>query len=111
MEILYKDKEMNQWCHNYSAYIRNSEHCELEEMIYSGFMKEAYTLGFMPKILSWKAGSAYSLDAAINGTDADIIHGICMEIRRDYGNNGTLISDAIADRNLYRLMRAFLSVR
>ena len=110
MEILYKDKELNWWCHNYSAYIRSTEHCELEKMIYSGFMEEAYALGFMPKILSWKAGSAYSLEAAINGTDVDILHGIFMEIRSDYGSNGTLISHAIADGNLYRLMCAFLSV-
>lgn len=55
MELLYKDKELNRWCRNYSAYTRNTEHCELEKMIYSGFLKEANALGFMPKILSWKA--------------------------------------------------------
>lgn len=40
----------------------------------------------------------------------DILHGICMEIRMDYGCSGSLIYSAIADGNLYRLMCAFLSV-
>jgi hypothetical protein len=34
MEVLYRDKELNQWCRNYSAYRRNTEHCELEKIIY-----------------------------------------------------------------------------
>lgn len=109
MEVLYRDKELNQWCRNYSAYRRNTEHCELEKTIYDGFMHEAHKLGFMPEVLSWKPYSAYSLDAALNGTEADIIHGICLEIHLDYGSNGALISHAIADGNLYRLMSAFLS--
>ena len=109
MEVLYKDKELNRWCHNYSAYTKNTEHCELEKIIYDEFMTEAYALGFMQNILSWKDGSVYLTEAAINGTDVDILYGICMEIRSDYGNNGALIYHAIADGNLYRLMRAFLS--
>lgn len=109
MEALYKDKELNRWCHNYSSYRENTQHCGLEKMIYDGFMHEAYTLGFMPEVLSWKPGVPYILETALNGTEADIIHGICMEIRSDYGNNGSLISDAIANGNLYRLMDAFLS--
>lgn len=109
MEVLYRDKELNQWCRNYSAYRRNTEHCELEKTIYDGFMHEAYKLGFMPEVLSWKPCSAYSLDAALNGTEVDIIHGICLEIRSDYGSNGALIAHSIADGNLYRLMNAFLS--
>lgn len=78
-------------------------------MICDGFMHEVYTLGFMPEVLSWKPGVPYVLETALNGTEADIIHGICMEIHSDYGNNGSLISDAIANGNLYRLMDAFLS--
>lgn len=110
MEVLYKDRELNQWCHNYSAYKRNTEHCELEKIIYDGFMREAYALELMPKILSWNAGGAYSAEAMLNGSEADILYGICMEIRMDYGYNGSLISVAIASGNLYRLMRAFLSL-
>lgn len=110
MEVLYKDKELNQWCRNYSAYTKNTQHCELEKTIYDIFMKEAYALGFMPKILSQKASSAYSMEVAINGTEADILHGICMEIHSDYGYNGALISHAIASGNLYRLMHTFLSL-
>lgn len=108
LEVLYRDKELNQWCHNYSAYKRNTEHCELEKAIYGGFMKEAYALGFMPKVLSWKPYSAYQLESALAGTEEDLIHGICLEIRADYGCNGSLIYRAIADGNLYRLMRAYL---
>lgn len=110
MEALYKDKELNQWCHNYSIYTQNTEHCELKRIIYDEFMKEAYELGFMPEILSWKPYCANSLEAALHGTEADIIYGICMEIRGEYWSNGSLISDAIADGNLYRLMCAFLSL-
>lgn len=108
MEVLYRDKELNQWCRNYSAYRRNTIHCELEKTIYDGFMKEAYNLGFMPEVMSWKPGSAYSVDTALNGTEADMIHGICSEIRGDYGCNGSLIYHSIANGNLYRLMNAFL---
>lgn len=110
MEALYKDNELNQWCQSYSPYTKITEHCELMRIIYDGFVKEAYELGFMPEILSWKPYGTYSLEAAINGTEADIIYGICLEIRGDYGSNGSLISDAIAAGNLYRLMRAFLSL-
>lgn len=108
MEILYRDKELNQWCRNYSAYRENTTHCELEKLIYDGFMKEAYALAFMPKILAWKPYSAYSLKAALNGTKADLIHGIFVEIRSDYGSNGSLISHAIASGSLYYLMDALL---
>lgn len=108
MEVLYRDKELNQWCHNYSAYSRNTEHCALEKVIYDGFMHEAYTLGFMPKVLSRKSYATYQLERMLAGTDEDLIYGICMEIRGDYGNNGSLITHAIADGNLYRLMSAYL---
>lgn len=109
MEVLYRDKELNQWCRNYSAYRRNTEHCELEKIIYDGFMHEAYELGFMPEILSRKANSVYTLESALNGTNADLMHGICAEIRSDYGCNGSLVYSAIANGNLYRLMSAYLS--
>lgn len=108
MEVLFRDKELNQWCRNYSAYRKNTEHCELEKAIYDGFMREAYKLGFMPEVLSWKPYSAYALEDALSGTEADLIHGICLEIRSDYGNNGSLITHAIANGNLYRLMQAYL---
>ncbi len=109
LEVLYRDKELNQWCRNYSAYNRNTEHCELEKVIYDGFMHEAYGLGFMSKVLSWKPYSAYQLESALTGTEEDLIHGICLEIRADYGSNGSLISHAIANGNLYRLMSTYLS--
>lgn len=109
MEVLFQDKELNQWCRNYSAYRKNTEHCELEKTIYDGFMREAYKLGFMPEVLSWKPYSEYTLEAALNGTELDLLHGICLEIRSDYGHNGSLISHAIAEGNLYRLMSAFIS--
>lgn len=109
LEVLYRDKELNQWCRNYSAYNRNTEHCELEKVIYDGFVHEAYALGFMPKVLSWKPCSAYQLESALTGAEEDLIHGICLEICADYGSKGSLISHAIADGNLYRLMSAYLS--
>ncbi len=109
MEVLYRDKELNQWCRNYSAHKSNTVHCELEKTIYDGFMQEAYKLGFMPEVLSWNLYSAYSVDTALNGTETDMIYGICSEIRSDYGCNGTLIHHSIANGNMYRLMSAFLS--
>ena len=108
MEVLYRDEELNQWCRNYSAYKKNTTHRELERLIYDGFMKEAYALAFMPKILAWRPYSAYSLESALAGTKADLIHGIFVEIRSDYGSNGSLIYHAIAEGNLYRLMSAWL---
>ncbi len=107
MEVLYRDKELNQWCRSYSAYARNTVHCELERVIRDGFMREAYD--FMPQVLSWKPYSSYQLEAALAGTADDLIFGICVEIRADYASNGTLISHAIADGKLYRLMDAYLS--
>lgn len=109
MEVLYEDKELNQWCRKYSAHEKNTEHCELERIIYDGFMQEAYGLGFMPEILSWKPYAIYSLVEALKGTEADILHGICMEIRGDYNCKGSLIYSAIGEGRLYRLMCAFLS--
>lgn len=108
MEVLYRDKELNQWCRNYSAYKENTTHRALEELIYNGFMKEAYALGFLPKVLAWKPGSAYSLGSALCGTKADLLYGICMEIRADYGCNGALIYHAIASGSLYYLMNTLL---
>lgn len=108
MEVLYRDKDLNQWCRNYSAYRENTEHCELEKIIYHEFMTEAYHLGFMPQAVSWTK-APYSAETALNGTDADLIGGIFAEIRQDYGCNGSLIYNAIAKGNLYRLMHEFLS--
>lgn len=93
----------------FSSRKKNTEHCELEKIIYGGFMQEAYKLGVMPEVLSWKPGAVYVPDEALNGTEADILNGICMEIRGDYGNNGSLINRAIGEGRLYRLMKAFLS--
>lgn len=109
MEVLFRDKELNRWCRNYSVYRENTEHCELRKTIYDGFMREAYELGFMPEVLSWKPYSEYTLEAALNGTEIDLFYGICCEIRSDYVHNGSLVSHAIAEGNLYRLMGAFLS--
>ena len=72
-------------------------------------MHEAYALSIMPKVLSWKPYSAYQFESALAGTEEDLIYGICLEIRADYGSNGTLISHVIADGNLYRLMSTYLS--
>lgn len=110
LEVLYRDKELNQWCRNYSADRKNTEHCELEKIIYKEFMPEAYSLNFMPKVLSWKSVSSYTLNASLNGTEEDLMYGICAEIRMDYGYNGSLINHAIAKGNLYRLMNAYLSL-
>ena len=91
-----------------SSVVPSVDH-SLEKIIYDGFMHEAYELGFMPEILSWKANSVYTLESALNGTDADLMHGICSEIRSDYGCNGSLVYNAIANGSLYRLMSAYLS--
>lgn len=48
MEVLYRDKELNQWCRNYSVYKENTAHCELEKLIYEGFMKEALLICTQP---------------------------------------------------------------
>lgn len=110
MEALYRDKELNQWCKNYSKYTINTEHCELERMIYDGFMKEAYALNIVsPEIIAHKPGYDYRLESALAGTKEDLIWAIAIEIRMDYGCNGSLVYSAIADGNLYRLMRAYLS--
>jgi len=109
LEVLYRDKELNRWCRNYSAYNKNTEYCELEEIIYNRFTLEAYELGFMPEAIKWKPVHTYTLEAALRGTEVDLIHGICVEIRSDYGCNGSLIYHAIANGNLYRLMSAYLS--
>ena len=109
METLYRDKELNQWCRNYSAYIKNTTHCELEKIIYHKFMKDVSDLGFLPEVLSWKPYSEYTFKSALNGREKDLIYGICFEIRSDYGSNGSLITHAIASGNLYHLMSVYLS--
>ena len=109
MELLLKDKELNKWCRNYSAYVKNTEHLELERIIYDSFVKDAYQLPFMADVLHQKAYSDYKFESALSGTDADLIHGIFVEIRSDYGSNGRLINRAIAEGNLYGLMKVYLS--
>ena len=109
MEVLYRDKELNQWCKKYSVYEKTTEHCELKRMIYDGFMQEAYALNFISTAIAHKPSYGYRLESALAGTKEDLIWGLAMEIRGDYGSNGSLISHAIADGNLYRLMRAYLS--
>lgn len=108
LEVLYRDQELNQWCRAYSAYRRSTAHIALKAMLYDGLLREACELGIMQEVLSWKPPAAYSLEAALNGSEVDLIYGICMEIRSDYDSNGALISRAIAAGNLYRLMQAFL---
>lgn len=108
MEVLYRDKELNQWCRDYSAYRKNTVHCEVEKKIYNGFVEEAYALGIMPEVLAWKQKYAYSPELVLKGTKADLLYGICTEIRSDYGSNGSLIYRAIAEGNLYHLMNAWL---
>lgn len=108
LEVLYRDKELNQWCRDYSAYHRITEHCEIKKAIYDGFMREAYALG-LPKVLAWKPYDTYRFEATLAGTAEDLIYGICLEIRMDYASNGSLINDAIANGRLFRLIKALLS--
>ncbi len=108
MELLYSDKELNDWCRNYSAYKENTTHIELEKIIYDKLMKEAYDLDIMPDILRSNQNGSYSEEKAIKGSKFDIAYGICMEIRSDYWNNGSLVYSGIAEGSLYRLMKAFL---
>jgi len=110
LELLYTDTELNTWCRNYSGYRPNATHLELENIIYGKFMKEAYDLDVMPKILVQSPYSSYSVETALAGNKFDVAYGICMEIRGDYGSNGSLIYSAIANGNLYRLMTAFLNM-
>ena len=106
---LYEDQELNQWCRNYSAYCKNTTHCEVERIIYSDLVKDAYALPFIQEILSAKTKAPYTLETAIAGTQADQILGILLEIRMDYASNGSLIYRSVAEGNLYRLMCAFLA--
>ena len=108
LEVLYRDKELNQWCRDYSAYQRNTEHCEVEKAIYDGFMREAYAID-MQKVLSWKPFDCYRFESALTGTYEDLIYGICLEIRMDYASNGSLINNAIANGRLFRLIKALFS--
>lgn len=105
---LYEDQELNQWCRNYSAYCKNTTHCEVERIIYSGLLKDAYALPCMLEIFPAKTKAPYTLETALTGTEADQIYGILLEIRMDYASNGSLIYHSIAEGNLYRLMCAFL---
>jgi len=110
MELLYLDQELNNWCSNYSAYKTITIHRELERILYEEFMEEAYKLDFMPQILSLKSYDTYNIEEVLVGNKLDVAYGICMEIRSDYGANGSLIYSAIANGNLYRLMKEFLNV-
>ena len=85
-------------------------HGEIEKVIYNDLVQEAYGLG-LPKVLSWKPYECYQFEAALAGSEEDLIYGICMEIRMDYASNGSLIHTSIANGRLYRLMRALLADR
>lgn len=111
MELLFRDQELNQWCREYSAYEETTTHRELQRMIYSSFMIEAYEIGFFPEVLNWRPYSDYTLESALQGSDADLIFGIFLEIRSDHFTEGSLIRYSIAEGNLYRLMSAYLTRR
>ena len=110
LQVLFEDKELNQWCRDYSAYKTITSHTGLTRMIYDRLMKEAYTPELMPKVLSQRAYSAYSIEAALVGAKFDLAFGICLEIRYDYASNGSLINNSIAEGRLYRLMSTYLSL-
>lgn len=112
MECLFKDKELNKWCREYSTYQAIETHAYLRELIYQGFMKEAYAAydsRLLPTVIGWDLFHAYSYEKAISGSKEDIIYGICMEIRGDYGTNGSLIYHSIGSGSLYKLMDALLN--
>ena len=107
--MLYVDAELSEWCRQYSAHRPNTTHLGVEQMIYDKLLEEAYALD-MPAILGKRPYSSYKFETALAGTRFDLVYGICMEIRRDYWSNGSLINDAIASGRLYRLMCAFLGI-
>lgn len=108
MKILYRDRELNQWCRSYSADGRNTKCCELEKAICDGFVRDTVASGYMPLVLSRKPYTAYRLETALAGTPWDLLHGIYAEIQLNRDSDA-LIRHAIADGNLYRLMDAYLS--
>lgn len=110
LQALSEDRELNEWCRQYSAYKENKVHKGMERLIYDGMMKEAYSLGVMPEILAQKAPSEDQAGAAAK-TRFDLAYDICREIRMDYGSNGYLIGGAVAEGRLYRLMKQFLETR
>lgn len=109
MELLYKDQELNQWCHSYSAFRENTQHCELKSIIYDKFVKDAYRLQCMQDAHACLINVPYTLESALKGSETELIRGIWLEIRSDHQSNGSLIAHAIADGKLYRLMDAYLS--
>lgn len=109
VELLYLDAELNNWCHKYSAYLENTVHIGLREIIYDTFMKEAYYLDFMPRIMQMVKHEPCPLEKLIAESKLHIAYGIAMEIRSDYHSNGSLIDSSLAQGRLYRLMRAYLN--
>lgn len=103
MELLYKDKELNEWCRNYSAYTPNEKHHKLESIIYNEFMHEAYST-FMSRYRAEKN------ESESEHTEAGIIRAMTTAIRFDYWCNGGLINSSIASGQLYRLMEKYLSI-
>lgn len=105
MEVLYKDKELNEWCRNYSAYREVTAHQELREIIYGVFMKEAYASDLMSTVTAWGPECGENnFEKLIASTKADLVYGICSAIRMDYGSNGALIYESIGKGYLYQLM-------
>jgi hypothetical protein len=106
-EVLYRDKELRQWCMNHSSYRSTEMHSALENTIFS-MASEIGNIGFYGQVLSSKDYGKYALVEALDGTKADLMYGIFLEIRLDYSDGNYLIPQALAKGRLYRLMKAYL---
>lgn len=106
-EVLYRDRELRDWCRRHSSCKRTDTHLALEQAVYS-MAEEAYQTGFFGQVLSSKPYDAYSLAETLDGTKADLMYGIFLEIRMDYSGGDYLIPSAIAKGRLYRLMKTYL---
>lgn len=107
MKEMYKNPELRKWCKDYSAYRAVTTHRDLEKLIYDEFMKEVCELPFFVQYLN-KADYGRDYVKRMNGSKSELIIGLFVEIRGDYGSNGSLINYSIAEGRIYRLMEAYL---
>lgn len=106
MKILHFDKELNFWCRNYFPAQENKEHQSMESNLYDGFVKEAYSLSVFKEYILYAENRGLNYEQALNGTDKQLAAYLMYEIKSD--RSGSLISEAIAQGRIYKIMNNYL---
>lgn len=116
LKAIYEDKELRNWCNDYSVYAPVTEHTGLKRIL-SDFMQEAYDVNLVIQNYG-EVIEAGKLDERLvsNPTtefinklnEEQILACIAWHFRRDHFSEGSLIADSIGQGKLLPYFEALL---